>query len=466
MKVLKFGGGCLKDSKDVEKIIGIIKKQNQAVVVVSALYKITDCLIEGMKKSIETEKTVPETVSAISKIHTELTESTINNAVIRQKTKADIEDKLAGLERRLYGIAYTGEISETTHAHVLSYGERLSAITLAGILIGNGIESIALEADRIGMITDDSFDKATALLNEAAGNLRKHILPPVNQGKIPVVTGYFGCTFEGKLTTFGRNGTDYSAAVVAHSIGAEVLEIWKDVDGFMSADPRIVKEAHRIDRLSYYEAAELSYFGAKILHPRTVEPLIQKGIPIVIKNLYEPETVGTEVSSAGYEREGVIKSVTCNRDISLLRIYGPGVGYKPGIIAALGRTMCDKGVNIYSVITSQTCINLLVAKNEARRSYESLKQFEGGVIDKIDKEEDIALIAVVGEGLLRTKGLAARVFSAVAEKKINVEMISAGASEVANYFLVRENDLTEAINAVHNEFFGESSISEIQKEIS
>jgi aspartate kinase len=239
---------------------------------------------------------------------------------------------------------------------------------------------------------------------------------------------------------------------VAYGIGASSLEIWKDVDGFMSADPKIVKDAHGIDRLSYYEAAELSYFGARILHPRTVEPLVDTGIPIHIRNLYT-KSKGTRISLKGYEREEVIKSVTYNEHISVLRIHGPGVGYKPGIIAEIGRILSNEGINIYSVITAQTCINLLIDKRDSRRSYELIKKLAGGVIERVDLVDDIALIAVVGEGLLNRKGVAARVFSAVAEEGVNVEMISSGASEVAYYFIVKEDHLKKAINAIHKEFF-------------
>jgi aspartate kinase/aspartokinase/homoserine dehydrogenase 1 len=173
----------------------------------------------------------------------------------------------------------------------------------------------------------------------------------------------------------------------------------------------------------------------------------------VIKSLFKPDEPGTQVSSGGYEKEDIIKSVTFNKAISVLRIQGPGVGYKPGIIAQVGRILSDTGINIFSVITSQTSINLLVDKNDAGHSYNSLKQLKGGVIERINCEENIALIAVVGEGLLKKRGLAARVFAAVAEKEINIEMTSAGASEVAYYFIVKDSDLDIAIRAVHDEFF-------------
>jgi len=309
------------------------------------------------------------------------------------------------LERLLVGISYTEEISLPVKAHILSYGERLAVLLLSYLIKEKGKRSLPMEADNIGMVTDQSFENATALLPEVNWNLVKNVAPFVNDGIIPIITGYFGQSKEGKITTFGRNGSDYSAAVVANALDAKVLEIWKDVNGFMSTDPKIVKEAKNIDRLSYYEAAELSYFGAKILYPRTVEPLIAKGIPLHIKNLCDPGLRGTLIQNGSKELKNIVKSITYNRNISVLKIYGPGVGYKPGII------------------------------------------------ERISRVEEVALVSVVGKGLLKRHGVAAKVFSAVARENINVEMISSGASEVASYFIVLEKDLEQTIRAVHKEFF-------------
>jgi aspartate kinase len=186
-------------------------------------------------------------------------------------------------------------------------------------------------------------------------------------------------------------------------------------------------------------------------------------ISIHIKNLYEPGRTGTEIMPDGIERKDVIKSVTCNRQIAMLRIHGPGVGYKPGIIGRIGQRLADRGINIYSVLTSQTCINLLVDKKDARRSYRELREMEGGVIGRIDLEEEIALIAAVGEGILNRRGLAARIFTAVSKAGVNVEMISTGASEVAAYFVVRNADTEKTIHALHHEFFRKTGSSPLRK---
>ncbi|MFX0060716.1 MAG: aspartate kinase [Candidatus Hermodarchaeota archaeon] len=453
---MKIGGGCLKDPRDFLRVADVVRSKDEPLVmVVSAVFGVTNLLINGIKLAMGSDKQVPIIIKNIKERHKQIVEDTINDEDIKQKTLLALQSKIRKLERLLYGVAYTEDITNSVRALIISYGERLAAITIAGVLRSQNIDAEAAESDVIGIITDSSFENATAILPIVKENLQKFIIPLLDKGSVPVITGYFGCTESGKITTFGRNGSDYSAAVVAHCIGALTLEIWKDVDGFMSADPKLVEGTHRIDRLSYYEAAELSYFGAKILHPRTVEPLVDAGIKIHIKNICDPNSRGTEVLRDGYEKKDVLKSVTYN-NISVVKIQGSGVGSKPGIIGSIGQKLSEIGVNIYSVITSQTCINLLIDRKDSKISYEALQKLSSGIIEAISVRNDITLVAVVGEGLLRAKGLAAKVFSAVADKEINVEMISAGASEVAYYFIIKEVDLEPAINAIHSKFFAEN----------
>jgi aspartate kinase len=454
MKVLKFGGGCLRNTDHFLKVADIIiTEKEKTTVVISAVFGITNLLIDAIHMAVKSEKYVPALIKKIRAKHKKIATEIVQDDGLRTELLMKLETKMKKLERLIVGISYTEEISLPVKAHILSYGERLAALLLSYLIKEKGKKSLPMEADTIGMVTDQSFENATALLPEVNRNLVKNVAPFVNDGIIPIITGYFGHSKEGKITTFGRNGSDYSAAVVANALDADVLEIWKDVNGFMSADPKMVKEAKNIDRLSYYEAAELSYFGAKILYPRTVEPLIAKDIPLHIKNLCDPGLRGTLIQNWSKERKNIVKSITYNRNISILKIYGPGVGYKPGIIAEVGGILSTMGINIYSVFTSQTCINLLLDKNDSRMSQEALQTLTGGVIERISRDEDIALVSVVGKGLLKRRGVAAKVFSAVARENINVEMISSGASEVASYFIVLEKDLEQTIRAVHKEFF-------------
>jgi aspartate kinase len=454
MKVMKFGGSCLRDSDHFLRVAEIIRSEEKPVVVViSAILGVTDMILDGLHDAIESEFKIPPFIEAIGDRHKSIVQEAIRKEQIRHNVLSSMEERLEKLKRLLYGVAYTKEITDSVKALILSYGERFCVHILSAVIRDKSRNSWPLESDYIGLITDDSFDSATADLVETRKNLGRSVLPLVHKGNIPVITGYFGCTKERKITTFGRNGTDYSAAVIAHGLSADELEIWKDVDGFMSADPKIVDGAKKIDSLSYYEAAELSYFGAKILHPRTLEPVLNDNISICLKNLNAPDSEGSRLLKRSIERKDVVKSVTFNRDISVLKIRGPGVGYKPGVIAEIANTLSDLRINIFSVITSQTCINLLLDIKDSLESYESIMALGDGVIEKVEREDDIALVSVVGSGLQNRRGIAARVFSAVAAEDINIEMISSGASEVAYYFIIKDDDIEKTINAIHSEFF-------------
>lgn len=457
MKVMKFGGGCLRNPETVLLVANIVKAQKEKlVVVVSAIYGITDKLIEAIQLAIENEKNIPELISSIEGEHLFICDRLIDKKIFKHSCRQKIKKKLSELTRLLYGISYTGEVTHSLKSLVVSYGERLSALLLAMVLNQIGEKAVDLSAAEIGVVTceDNVFDNATADLAQIKQNFKCSIMPLISQGVIPVITGYFGCTVEGKISNFGRNGSDYSAAVIANGIEADHLDLWKDVDGFMSADPHIVKGAQKIEHLSFQEAAELSYFGAKLLHPRTTEPLARSGIGLNIMNIHNSKKSGSRIFRQGFEKETVIKSVTYNRQIAVLRVLGSGVGFKPGIIARIGSVLAENGINIYSIVTSQTCINLLIDKKDAFPGLTLLKRLQEGVIENVQLYQNKALIAVVGEGLLKKEGVAATVFSAVSDVKINIEMISAGASEVATYFIVRDTDLITAVRAIHDRFFG------------
>lgn len=455
MRVAKFGGGCLRVPEDFINIANILKEgqPESTVLVVSAVFGVTDQLHNSTKFALKSEESIPLSIANIRSRHLEIIEQALDNSIIRYRVKNSVEKRLKKLERLLYGVAYIGEITASVWPLILSQGERLAVDILTGVLNDKGLRAEALESDTIGIVTDCVFENATVNILAARKNLQERILPLLDEDIIPVITGFFGCNESGQPTSFGRNGSDYSAAVIAHCLDAPALDIWKDVNGFMTTDPEFTESAVPITHLSYDEAAELSYFGAKILHPRTVEPLRGSNIEIRIRNIRNPGGFCTAILPDGFAKEDVIKSVTCSSDISILKIRGAGVGFMSGIIGEIGHQLSKSSINIYSVITSQTCINLLVDAKDATKSKQTLEPLVGGVIERIDVCEDVALIALVGEGVLTTKGLAARVFSAVAESGVNVEMFSAGASDVAYYFIVQQDDMDIAVRAVHRCFF-------------
>ena len=453
MKILKFGGASLRGAEDIREIVRIISAEKvRKVVVLSALSGATDSISSFISNLKVTEKEIEMLVGSLREKHISILSELSSSD---REAKAWIDRRCDQLARLLYGVSYTEELTPRTKDLIHSYGERLSVPLLAAALNNEGVRSKALEADAIGMITDGVFSHASVKFDEAAPRLRTSLVP-LTKKLVPVITGYFGCDSKGRTTTFGRGGSDYTAAVLASALEASCVELWKDVDGFMSADPKVVKEAHLIRELSYDEAAELAYFGSKILHPRTVEPLIQKGIPLLIRNAKYPTGTGSVISGERRQKEDVVKSVAHTSKIGFLKIQGPAVGYKPGVLMNIVSRLSADGINIKSVLTAQTCINILLDGADTLAGMRSLQGLYEGSIAKIERVDDVGLIAVVGEGLIEKKGLGARVLRAVAGKGVNVEMVAAGASKVAMYFLIKERSMRDAVRAIHEEFFGDS----------
>jgi len=459
LKVLKFGGSSLKDASGFKNISQIIQNEENPAVIISGVCGVTDSISKSLNSKSIDEIAIAGLISHLKRLHFKISSEAISDIAILKKVQNTIKIKLEKLEKLLRGVYYIEEISDRTRDLILSYGERLSVPILAGTLQNQGYKAMAFEADDLGIITNGDFGNAVAILNPISKRLKKDITPLLQQGIIPIITGFFGCDNYGQTTLFGRNGSDYSASIIASALDADKVEIWKDVDGFLSADPTIIKNTRLIENLTYREAAELSYFGAKILHPRTVEPLQDKSIRLQIKNIYKPQNKGTTIVNNGYRNNNSIKSIAYHDNIACIKIHGPGVGHKPGVLSEVINQISISQINIKSVITSQTCITLIFEKKDLDRSYELILSKDIKTVEKVEKIDDIALIAIVGEGIIKNHGIAAKVFHAVATNGINIEMISAGASDVAYYFIVKENVLEPAINAIHEEL--NSSCQEI-----
>ncbi|MDQ1372590.1 MAG: Aspartokinase [Candidatus Thermoplasmatota archaeon] len=452
MKVMKFGGTCLGTEDALDRVSGVVRSEkDRKVVVVSAASGVTNALKDFVSKPRQ-EREIDDFLLALRMRHVDTVSKVEGEA--RKDALNMIEAKVTKLERLLYGVTYTEELTPRTKDLVLSFGERLSAIVLASRLSNDGVDAVPMETDALGFITDDQHGNAVALLDQCERNMGPTLETALDKGIVPVVTGFFGITPEGHVTTVGRSGTDYTAAVIAYSVNAKPIEIWKEVDGFMSADPKLVKDAFMIDRLSYEEAAELAYFGAQVLHARAVQPARQKGIEIVIKNLYNPESPGTVIGNGRMTRKDVIKSVSYVPKVATLKVYDTGAGYRSGFLADITSCLSQEDVNIFSATTSQTCVAVLIDEQQIPQAKRAIKKVIGGVGESFEITPGAALVCTVGEGLGYTEGVAARVFKAVAAGKVNVELISAGASTVAYHFSVNHKDLKKTITAIHDEFFG------------
>ncbi len=451
MKVIKLGGGCLKDKQAVKHILGLVAEQGKGqIFVVSALNGITNKLISGLSRALKSEDEIPALMDEVKATHMEVARHILKDC---SGYEVKLDHDLKKLERLYYSLIIAREITARMEDVISSYGERLCVVLLAEILGDFGISAKYAMPHEIGMVTDGKFGDATARLGRTEANLKKNLAPLLERDGVMLIPGFFGVGPDGDITTFGRGGTDYSAAVVATAMNAESLEIWKDVEGFMSVDPRLVPDARLIPVLSYSEAAELSYFGAKILHPRTVEPVRSKKLDIAIKNTMNPKARGSLITAKSPKIKDIIKSVAHNQDICLLKVFASGVGARIGILGIVASKLAEAGINIKSVVTSQTSISLLLSNRDMEAGYKALQEIKPRPYRKLEKLEDVALVSIVGQGLHRNKGIAGRCFTAVAEAGVNIEMISFGPSKYALYFLVRNKDLKTAVAAIHKTFF-------------
>jgi len=455
--VVKFGGSNLKTKKDIARLIKVIKLYDcPIIIVISALYGITDILYKTLKQVQKDEKAIKSLINNLYKIKNEIIKKYVENKIKRKKIMDKVNNRIKELEKYLLGIHYIGEIPYFVEDMILSYGERLSSIMLESILNYLNINCKEILPEDIGLITDGEFGNATINYKLSEKNLKENL----KDEKIYIIPGFYGISRDLKVTLFGRGGSDYSASAIANCIDASSVDIWKDISGFMSADPKLVKNAITINKLTYQESAELSYFGARILHPRTVEPLMEKGIPIRIFDINNFSDISEPLTTIDNKKiiiDDIIKSVTFSDDFGILKLIGPGVGIKPGIISRVSSSLAEARINIKSIITSQTCINILFSQKDLTKSYQIVKELGLAAVDRIKLVDKISLIAVVGEGMLEKSGIAARVFSAVSKHNINIQIISAGASPVAIYFIVEKKDKEKAIKTIHKEFFNENN---------
>jgi len=460
--VMKFGGSSLKDPKSLMEIAEIIKKNSFSwrIAVLSAVSGVTNRLISATNGALENEGTIPGSMEAIQKVHDPLIQAVVTDPEVRAETAGSFDELYGRLKKLLKGVSYTGEATQRTRDHILSLGERMAVHLMSGCLRCIGVRTRPVESDSIGMVAHGPFGQGTVDLVRCHKPLSQRFHALFHDGFLPCVTGFFGETEDGQPITFGRGGSDYSAAVIASALEAERLEVWKDVDGFLTGSPEFVANPRLLSSLSYDEAAELSYFGAKILHPRTVEPLLDRKIPIVIRNTFKPDAVGTWIGPERNIRDGIVKSVTYSKNAGMLRLHGPDVGYAVGLLSRLVSQLSGLGINIRSVMTSQTCINILLDRADLQKAYHHLKSMNIESIDALEPEEKISIVAVVGEGLDQAEGLVSRVIQSLSRADVHTEMIIAGASRVAAYFIVDEDKLKQAVASVHDGFFGKANSAE------
>lgn len=452
-RVVKFGGSNLKDINGIKNIIGAVRAYNQPlIIVVSAFYGITNQLIQAINDAVSGKLEITSFVNSIYNEKFLVAQELISNESYFDMFTEEFDSRISKLRALLLGVSYVNNINDAVYDEILSYGERLSSLVLSYVLASEGHACKEVLPEHIGLFTDGEHKNATVNLEVSQVVLNINLAKDTTY----VIPGFYGISQDRHITLLGRGGSDYSAAAIASCLNADSLDLWKDVSGFLSADPRIVSDSVNVKSLTYDEASELAYFGSKILHPRTPEPLKEKSIPIRILDISESANgINPLTIINGKETivENVVKSVSYSDHFGMLKLHGSGVGIKPGILAKSTAILDQGGINIKSVITSQTTINILLSEDDLVNAKTIIEDNDIHGISRIELIDNISLIAAVGEGLTQKYGVAGRIFSAVARKGINIEIICFGASSVAMYFIVNQNDRNETVKEIHNEFF-------------
>ncbi|OIO26988.1 hypothetical protein AUJ14_00795 [Candidatus Micrarchaeota archaeon CG1_02_55_22] len=429
LTVMKFGGGVLSNRQDFERAAGIISARRASgeriVVVVSAVSGVTDWLLGNSGKLSPSE-----VARHLVELHEPLASAPF------AKLCLPLEEKLASndLDR--------GEF-------VASFGERLSAIALASVLQDRGIQARAFDAESAGIACVGVAGRASGDEVVTARNLSASVTPLLDDS-VAVVTGYYGVMPDGRVSTFGRGGSDYSAGLVAACLNAGRLELWKHVDGFLSCDPRFVPLARRVKSLSYGEAQELGFFGAKILHPKTVIPLRAKRIPVIIRNVERPDGEGTVIASR--ESRGLeLKSLAFKREVACVYVQGEWLAEFPGLASTVFGAVSSVGVSIDVIATSELNLCFTTSRGDALKAAGAVASVPG--ISGVSTRCDLSLVSLIGDGLVDTPNVGGRAFGALGCEGVNVELISNGASNSNLSFVVAEKDLERAVKILHKEFF-------------
>lgn len=458
MKVLKFGGSSVGSPESIKSIIAIVKdriaKGEELVLVFSAFSKVTDQLIEMAELASKAKDYEPLLEAYIERHAKAATELGADEALLQQ-----LEANHADLTNLLVGVKLVMEVSPRTMDYVLSFGERNSNLIITSALQHAGVDAAYVDARTI-IKTNKDFGAAKVNFKVTNELIKARLLEGKTTGTT-VVTGFIGSDVGGLTTTLGRGGSDYTAAILASGLDAEILEIWTDVDGVLTSDPRKVGKAYSLPTLSYAEAMEMSHFGAKVIYPPTIQPALSKGIPIYIKNTFNPTFPGTLISKDGKDDfPSIIKGITALPKITLLRLQGSGMIGVTGISSRLFGSLARAKVNIVLITqaSSEHSICLAVADKdlkaaEAAINEEFEKEISAMVIDPIQIEKDLTVMAIVGEKMKHTPGVAGKLFESLGKNGINVIAIAQGSSELNISFVISSKDETKALNAIHDSFF-------------
>jgi len=458
--VLKFGGTSISTAKDIQAIakhLNSMSKKNEIVVVCSAISGTTDDLVD-IADSIKKDNKEDAKLLATKIVyrHKQLVKQTIKKPAVRKKLLQNLEVDFKELNALIDGIMLIGEVTPRSMDYLFSFGERLSIKLVSSALNDLGRKSVALTGKDVGIVTDSNFGESKPLMDTTRLRVSKTIEQLFSKKTTPVVGGFTGADQHGHITTFGRGGSDYTATIIGSCIKDDEIWLMSDVDGLMTADPKMVKNAKVLNEVSYIEAIEMALFGAKQIHPRTFEPLLSKKIPMRIRSSFNTENKGTLVtSSPSPSAKNTVKCVSTIRNNGMIDIRGSSMVGTPGTAARIFETLARSGINVMMISQnpSESSITIVVKDSDLHRAVNVLElEHLGKTIKKLEVTPDVAIIALIGSGMRGTVGVASRVFGAAQKKNVNVAMITQGSSELNLAFVVKDSDSKTVVQALHDEF--------------
>lgn len=461
MITMKFGGTSVGDIQRLQEVASIVRTYlpQHPIVAASAMAGVTNTLLETAQLALQRETDrVKKNVETLKEKHLNVANTLLKDAVRHRELiqrQSALIDELANLYR---GVSLLKELSVRSIDAIASFGEILSCLQLAAILKDNGVNAEFVDARTI-IRTDNHFGEAAVDFSVTNEKVKSALLPLIGKEIVPVITGFIGSTEDGLTTTLGRSGSDYTGSIVGAAMDSKEIWIWTDVDGVMTADPRYVTGAKVLSEISYREAAEMSYFGAKVIHPKTMMPAIEKNIPIRIKNTFNPSHPGTLISQSTNTTDRVVKNITSIDNLSLIAIEGNGMVGVPGISARIFSALARMRVNVMMIsqASSEHNVCIIVPQKDCGKAVKELRsEFDTDlakkIVDDIAVQENVSIVAVVGEGMKGKRGIAGKTFTAIANADVNIVAIAQGSSELNISLVVEQSEVRKAVQAIHDAF--------------
>jgi aspartate kinase len=455
MIVHKFGGTSVGDAQRFASVADIIIEHNtapgQTVVVVSAMSGVTNQLIAGARAAAEGKTSVyREIKAALLRRHLRVVDTLLTNNLARLELGGLVEDRLHDLERLYRSMAVLGELTVRGYDAVASFGEELSSNILAAVLRQRGARAQAVSATGL-IVSDDNFGQAAPLFEPTRHRLQERVQPLLGQGLIPVITGYVAATAEGVTTTLGRGGSDYTAAIVGAGLGASAVCVWSDVDGILTADPNIVPQARTLAELSYSEAAGLAYFGADVLHPKTIRPVIENKIPLHILNSFNPAHPGTLIVETPHPERELLPAIISTTGLSMIAVSGREDAWSLHVAARVLQRLSEVGLEVlmFSQSFSEHSLNLIVRQQDQAHCLKVLRrEFENGQCE-LETREQAATISVVGVPGWNGSGIVSHTFSALGQHGTRVIAVAQAATEHSVSFCIPEKQMADTVRFLH-----------------